>query len=439
MLISQKITALPDGPNPTSDAPDIFSTKAAARVLAEEVMVAEINQWAEQVNSLPITQVNGAIANAVLTGSVTANCSVDINPENTTTPQQLNVRGTISTDSIAQSGLALTTTFNGGETTTVQRGAILNTNFNPAALTTTVQNLYNQSSIGNGASLTSFYMDNNTFALSSLALGGMITSVYGKTCGFTPNAAATTNIANFIPYHSSNISDGVSQRVGTAVSFSSAMNAVAATAAGAFIPGFTYKITSLGTTDFTLIGAVSNTLGLSFSATGVGAGTGTATRQRWGFFHSGTANNAFNGNTRFGGITAPTCEVDVTGDVLASQSIKSSSPSAGIGYSTGAGGVVTQLTSKATAVTLSKVCGDITMHAASLAAATTVSFTLTNTAIAATDLVTIAHQSGGTMAAYTIAATANAGSATVYVRNNTAAALAEALVLRMSIFKQVTA
>lgn len=46
--------------------------------------------------------------------------------------------------------------------------------------------------------------------------------------------------------------------------------------AGNFVVGKTYRITSLGTTDFTLIGATSNTLLLHFVATGVGAGTGTA-------------------------------------------------------------------------------------------------------------------------------------------------------------------
>ena len=48
-------------------------------------------------------------------------------------------------------------------------------------------------------------------------------------------------------------------------------------AAGSFVVGQMYVITTLGTTDFTLIGASANTLGLEFRATGVGAGTGTAT------------------------------------------------------------------------------------------------------------------------------------------------------------------
>lgn len=46
--------------------------------------------------------------------------------------------------------------------------------------------------------------------------------------------------------------------------------------AGSFVVGREYKIVSVGTTDFTLIGASANTVGLWFVATGVGTGTGTA-------------------------------------------------------------------------------------------------------------------------------------------------------------------
>ncbi len=51
-----------------------------------------------------------------------------------------------------------------------------------------------------------------------------------------------------------------------------------AVAAGSFTLGVAYTITSVGTTDFTAISAVSNTVGVSFTATGAGLGTGTATR-----------------------------------------------------------------------------------------------------------------------------------------------------------------
>jgi len=46
--------------------------------------------------------------------------------------------------------------------------------------------------------------------------------------------------------------------------------------AGDFVTGYQYEIISVGTTDFTLIGASSNTAGVTFTATDVGSGTGTA-------------------------------------------------------------------------------------------------------------------------------------------------------------------
>jgi hypothetical protein len=47
--------------------------------------------------------------------------------------------------------------------------------------------------------------------------------------------------------------------------------------AGTLVTGIRYKIVSVGSTDFTLIGAASNTVGISFVATGAGSGTGIVT------------------------------------------------------------------------------------------------------------------------------------------------------------------
>lgn len=66
---------------------------------------------------------------------------------------------------------------------------------------------------------------------------------------------------------------------------------------------------------------------------------------------------------------------------------------AGIGYATGAGGAVTQGTSRSTAVTLNTLSGAITLVSAA-GSATPFSFTLTNSTIAATDVVTISQKSG---------------------------------------------
>jgi hypothetical protein len=46
------------------------------------------------------------------------------------------------------------------------------------------------------------------------------------------------------------------------------------------VPGTKYLISSIGTTNFTLYGAVSNTVGQSFTATAPGTGTGTVTQRR---------------------------------------------------------------------------------------------------------------------------------------------------------------
>jgi hypothetical protein len=49
--------------------------------------------------------------------------------------------------------------------------------------------------------------------------------------------------------------------------------------AGSFVASRRYYIATVGTTDFTAIGASANTVGVIFTATGVGAGTGTATSE----------------------------------------------------------------------------------------------------------------------------------------------------------------
>lgn len=113
-------------------------------------------------------------------------------------------------------------------------------------------------------------------------------------------------------------------------------------------------------------------------------------------------------------------------------------PTGGLGYGTGAGGTVTQATNKSTTVVLNTVSGAITMNAAALAAATIVSFTFTNSAIAATDVINTNHISGGTTGAYTINCRATgAGTAACDIRNNTAGSLSEAIVIQFAVIKAV--
>jgi len=107
------------------------------------------------------------------------------------------------------------------------------------------------------------------------------------------------------------------------------------------------------------------------------------------------------------------------------------------GYVAGEGGTETQATSKSTGVTLSKKCGQIEMNPAALAANTTVTFTLTNTEIVATDIIVLNHVSGGSAGSYLLNAQAGSGSASINVRNITGGALSEAIVIGFAIIKAV--
>lgn len=126
------------------------------------------------------------------------------------------------------------------------------------------------------------------------------------------------------------------------------------------------------------------------------------------------------------------------GGVLASGSILTSSTS-GIGYTAGAGATVTQLTSKSTGVTINAACGTITMNNESLGGPGTVTFEVTNSSVAATDVVVAQYNSGGTAGAYVVTAySPGAGTFRIAVRNVTAGALTEAIVIRFVVVKAVT-
>ena len=82
-----------------------------------------------------------------------------------------------------------------------------------------------------------------------------------------------------------------------------------------------------------------------------------------------------------------------TGVVSVNGGIVSIDPTDGVGYATGAGGAVTQLTSRTTGVTLNKVAGAITLFSAA-GSASFQSFTVTNSAVGANDTIDIVQKSG---------------------------------------------
>jgi len=120
----------------------------------------------------------------------------------------------------------------------------------------------------------------------------------------------------------------------------------------------------------------------------------------------------------------------------------SSSPTVGIGYSTGAGSTVTQLTNRTTGVTINTIAGAITTNNASLAAEATADFVVTNSSVAIGDTVIVSIRSGSDSGGTIVSvATVAAGSFTIRVHNgNAAAGTAEtgAIIINYAVIKAVS-
>ena len=106
----------------------------------------------------------------------------------------------------------------------------------------------------------------------------------------------------------------------------------------------------------------------------------------------------------------------------------------GLGYGTGSGGIITQLTNKSTTVTLNKPTGQITMNNSALASGASIEFIFNNSIIAGgIDLCYI--QNNTSSLNYNVWARTTVGIAIVTVKNISAASLSEALALSFSINK----
>lgn len=147
-----------------------------------------------------------------------------------------------------------------------------------------------------------------------------------------------------------------------------------------------------------------------------------------------------NKNATLGGTLSVTGAVAGASVAVTGGLTTSGSTGVGLGYATGAGGAVTQATNRATGVTLSKLAGQITTNNASLAAAAKAAFTVTNTTIAATDVVVASITSGGTGTPRVDVIGVAAGSFILQVTNDHAAtADTSADVINFAVIKAVAA
>lgn len=127
--------------------------------------------------------------------------------------------------------------------------------------------------------------------------------------------------------------------------------------------------------------------------------------------------------------------LDKTGDSITGVVLYTGS--SGMGYGTGAGGTVTQATSKTTAVTLNKPTGLITTHNAALAGGATVTFAVNNSAYSSEDVVHLVV--AGTGSYRVDAYTSGPGVFAVRLTNTTGGSLSESVPIQFVIVKGIRA
>jgi hypothetical protein len=125
-----------------------------------------------------------------------------------------------------------------------------------------------------------------------------------------------------------------------------------------------------------------------------------------------------------------------TGTSLTATGTIVSTGTSGVGYGTGAGGAVTQGTSRTTGVTINKTSGAITLFSAA-GSATAASFTVTNSTVAATDVIILNQKSGTDL--YDLKVTAVAAGSFNITFNTTGGTTTEQPVFNFAVIKAVAA
>lgn len=125
-------------------------------------------------------------------------------------------------------------------------------------------------------------------------------------------------------------------------------------------------------------------------------------------------------------------EIDSSGNVI------SKSSTGALGYGAGAGGSVTQITSKSTSVTLNKPNGRIVMSNEAMVAGAVISFTVNNNLVGAQDHIILSQKFGVTNYRAQIIDVTN-GTFVIQVENRGGGTVSEAINLGFALIKGVTA
>lgn len=138
---------------------------------------------------------------------------------------------------------------------------------------------------------------------------------------------------------------------------------------------------------------------------------------------------------------AKNVRIDTTGNVqnFASGFISYVPTGTGIGYGSGAGGAVTQISTSGTAVTLNTLSGQITTVTQSLSIGAIAAFTVNNSTVGADDIPVVVLKSGNTVPTTTVRCRAVAAGSFVVEIVSGANTESGALVIQYSILKSVKA
>lgn len=146
------------------------------------------------------------------------------------------------------------------------------------------------------------------------------------------------------------------------------------------------SFTSLSSTGGTLNGTLGATTPASAAVTTLST-TGALT------YGGVTLSNSVTGTGSMVLSASPTLTGTLTAPAVVGSTSVLSSGQGGVGYKAGAGGAITQITSRTTGVTLNAVTGAITLVSAS-GSATPASFTVTDSSVGTNDVVVVNQDSG---------------------------------------------